>query len=74
MYRIIKNRDLDIQNSPFDRFATYAAKILWCSKGFCDSVAPIGVTFGAMAGIDELKKLKGFEPIFTIFNQYFIAR
>jgi hypothetical protein len=38
-----------------------------CSKGLCDLAAPIGVTFGTMAGMDELRKLKGLEPIFLPF-------
>lgn len=37
---------------------------MWCSKGFCDVTAPIGFTFSAMAGIDELRKIKGYKPIF----------
>jgi hypothetical protein len=44
-----------------------ATRMLWCAKGFCDSVAPIGVAFGTMAGIDELRKAKGLEPIFLPF-------
>lgn len=67
MYKVLKNNDLEIRNSPFDRFATFAARLLWCSKGFCDIVAPIGVSYGAMAGIDELRKIKGYEPIFLPF-------
>jgi len=33
----------------------------------CDIAAPIGVTYGAMAGFDELRKIKGYEPIFLPF-------
>ena len=67
MYKTLKNRDLDIHNSPFDRFATFSARLIWCSKGFCDIAAPIGITYGTMASIDELRKLKGYEPIFLPF-------
>ena len=67
MYKVLKNGDLEIRNSPFDRFATFAARLLWCSKGFCDVAAPIGITYGAMAGFDELRKIKGYEPIFLPF-------
>jgi hypothetical protein len=67
MYKVFKSDKLDVCNSPFDRFATYASRLLWCSKGFCDIAAPVGITYGAMAGIDELRKLKGFEPIFLPF-------
>lgn len=64
MIKVFKSKDLDIKNSPLDRFASIAAKIIWCSKGFCETAAPIGVVFGGMAGIDELRKAKGLQPIF----------
>jgi len=72
MYKILKNDEIEIRNSPFDRFATFAARLLWCSKGFCEVAAPIGVTYGAMAGIDELRKIKGYEPIFLPFLSKFL--
>ena len=46
-----------------DRFASIAAKIILCTKGLCEVAAPIGIVFGGMAGIDELRKAKGLEPI-----------
>jgi hypothetical protein len=67
IYKLLKNNELDVYNSPFDRFATYAARLILCSKGLCDLAAPVGVTFGTMAGMDELRKLKGLEPIFLPF-------
>lgn len=30
----------------------------------CEVAAPVGVVFGGMSGIDELRKAKGLEPIF----------
>jgi hypothetical protein len=44
--------------------ASLVARIIWCSKGFCEAAAPVGIVFGGMAGIDELRKAKGLEPIF----------
>lgn len=64
MIKVLKSDDLDVRNSPLDRFATIAAKIILCSKGLCETAAPVGVLFGGMAGIDELRKAKGLEPIF----------
>jgi len=64
MIKVLKSDDLDIRNSPLDRFASLATRIIWCSKGFCEVAAPIGVTYGGMAGLDELRKMKGLEPIF----------
>lgn len=60
MIKVFKSDELDVRNSPLDRFASLAAIIIWCSKGFCESAAPVGVVFGGMAGIDELRKAKGF--------------
>lgn len=67
IYKNVNSKDLDIRNSPYDKFATYAARLIWCGKGLCEVAAPIGVTYGAMAGIDELRKLRGLEPIFLPF-------
>ena len=39
------------------------AKVIWCSKGFCDRVAPVGVALGALAAVDELRKAKGLAPV-----------
>ncbi len=64
MIKVLKSDDLDVRNSPLDRFASIAARIIWCSKGLCETAAPVGVVFGGMAGIDELRKAKGLEPIF----------
>ena len=64
MIKVLKSDELDIRNSPLDRFASIAARIILCSKGLCETAAPVGVVFGGMAGIDELRKAKGLEPIF----------
>ena len=64
MIKILKSDKLDVRNSPLDKFASIAAKIALCSKGFCETVAPISIIFGGMAGADEIRKAKGLEPIF----------
>lgn len=64
---ILKNKDLEIRNSPLDKFATYAGKLIFCAKGACDTVAPIGVVLGIMAGFDTILEHKGREPIFLPF-------
>lgn len=64
MIKVLNSDDLDVRNSPLDRFASIVARIILCSKGFCETAAPVGVVFGGMAGIDELRKAKGLEPIF----------
>jgi hypothetical protein len=62
--KVLKSDELDIRNSPLDRMASLIARIILCSKGLCDTAAPVGLVFGGMAGIDELRKAKGLEPIF----------
>lgn len=64
MIKILNSDDLDVRNSPLDRFASIAARIILCSKGFCETAALVGVVFGGMAGVDELRKAKGLEPMF----------
>jgi hypothetical protein len=67
IYKTLKSDDLDVRNSPLDRLASITARLLFCAKGAWDVAAPIGVIYGAMAGIEELRKLKGLEPIFLPF-------
>lgn len=64
MYRVFKNKELDVRNSPLDRFASLAGKLIFCAKGACDTAAPIGSALGLMAGVDQLLEAKGKEPIF----------
>ena len=65
--KVMKSKDLDVRNSPLDKFASLAARLIWCSKNFCEVAAPIGIMYGGMAGIDELRKAKGYEPLFLPF-------
>lgn len=65
--KILKSEDLDVRNSPLDRLASFGARLIFCVKGFCEVATPIGISYGAMAGIDELRKLQGLEPIFLPF-------
>lgn len=67
MYKVLKSDKLNIYNSPFDAFGSFIARLVLCSKGFCEVSAPIGIAFGALAGLDELRKLKGYEPVFLPF-------
>nr|YP_010991016.1 hypothetical protein UYP79_mgp047 [Pappia fissilis]WOX61289.1 hypothetical protein [Pappia fissilis] len=67
IHKLIKTGKLDVYNSPFDRFASHLARTIACSKGVCDSVAPVGFVFGSLAAIDTLREAKGLEPIFIPF-------
>jgi hypothetical protein len=69
MYKSFKNKDLDVKNSPLDKFATLANKLIWCVKGSCDTIAPVGVSLGFMAGLgrDSILEAKGKEAIFLPF-------
>lgn len=64
MIKLLKSDELDVRNSPLDKLASKVARFILCSKGLCEAAAPVGVVFGGMAGIDELRKAKGLEPIF----------
>ena len=67
MYRVFKKKELEVRNSPLDRFATMAGKLIFCAKGACDSAVPIGTAVGLMAGMDQLLEAKGREAIFFPF-------
>lgn len=64
MYKLLKSDALYVHNSPYDKFASNTSKLLWCTKGFCEGAAPIGIFYGSMAGFDELMKIRGHEPKF----------
>jgi hypothetical protein len=67
IYKIMKSKDLEIRNSPLDKFATLASKLIFCVKGACDTAVPLGVALGVMAGFDTILEHKGKEPIFLPF-------
>jgi len=64
---IIKNKDLEIRNSPLDKLASIAAKLIFCLKGACDQAAPIGISLGIMSGIDTMLEYKGRNAVFLPF-------
>lgn len=67
IYKIMKSKDLEIRNSPLDKFATLASKLIFCVKGACDTAVPLGVALGVMAGFDTILEHKGKDPIFLPF-------
>lgn len=65
--KLLKSDKLDIRNSPLDKFATYAAKLVLCAKGTCEVAAPVGVVIGVLQGFDQIRAAKGLDPIFIPF-------
>jgi hypothetical protein len=64
---LIKSKDLDVRNSPLDKLATLASRLIACAKGACETAAPIGVSIGIMAGVDTMLEHKGRNPLFLPF-------
>lgn len=60
----LKTSELEIRNSPLDRFGTKLLRILYCAKGYCDSAAPIGLGLGILLGADQVLKDGGREAFF----------
>jgi hypothetical protein len=52
MYYLLRNGETEIRNSPLDKLASLASKLIVCVKGACDAVAPTGVAIGVLSGID----------------------
>src|ERR1700694_4045031 len=48
--KILQSSELDIRNSPLDRFGRMLARVMLCAKGICDSAAPLGLGLGLMVG------------------------
>jgi hypothetical protein len=65
IYKILNSDELDIKNSPLDRIATLAAKIILCAKGTCEAAQPIALSLGLMLGADEVIKAGGRDAIFA---------
>jgi hypothetical protein len=60
----LKTSELEIRNSPLDRFGTKLLRILYCAKGYCDTAAPLGLGLGLMLGADQVLKDGGREAFF----------
>ena len=67
LYSSIKKGDLDVRNSPLDKYAPLYSKLLFCLKGSCEVAAGSGVALGIFTGIDSLFEHKGKDPIFMPF-------
>lgn len=62
--KLLKNNDLDVKNSPLDRYASLLARIVACGKGLCETAAPAGTGLGLMLGSDEILKASGRDAFF----------
>ena len=60
----IKNGELDVRNSPLDKYASLISRVLFCAKGVCDAASPLGLGLGLMLGADQVLKDGGKEPFF----------
>jgi hypothetical protein len=60
----LQSSDLDIRNSPLDRFGSMLARVMFCAKGICDTATPLGLGLGLMLGADQVLKDGGREAFF----------
>ena len=67
IYKTIKSDKLDIKNSPVDKLATLAGKVLLCIKGSCDQLPHLGLGLGIGAATDQILENSGRDPIFMPF-------
>lgn len=63
--KMLKSEELDVRNSPLDRYASIIAKAIFCAKGVCETAQPVGLTLGLMLGFDEVLKAGGREALFA---------
>jgi hypothetical protein len=61
---LLKSDKLEVRNSPLDRLAFLAAKVVTCLKGVCQEAQPVGLGLGLMLGADEVLKYGNAEPFF----------
>lgn len=62
--RVLKSNELDIRNSPFDKFATVLGKSMLCVKGVCDYAPSLGTSIGYFAILDQILEAKGEGAVF----------
>ena len=55
---LFKTRAYEVRNSPLDRFASLASKLLLCVKSSCDTIGPAGSALGIMFGVDTMLESK----------------
>ena len=61
---LLKNKKLQVRNSPLDKIATFGLNLVACVKGRCQYGLSAGAALGLGLGIDELLVVHGREPIF----------
>ena len=62
---IYKNiKDLEVRNSPLDRYATVIARVVFCAKGVCEIAPYVGGSLGLMLGVDQVLKDSGRDAFF----------
>src|SRR5258708_8910662 len=59
MRHILKSGELDIRNSPLDKLASIAGKVLFCIKGSCDVFVPVSTLITVMVGTDHFLESSG---------------
>jgi hypothetical protein len=69
MKQLLKSNELEIRNSPLDRLASIGTKILFCIKGSCEVLGPVGTALTVMFGADQILTDSQREPI---FRPYFV--
>jgi hypothetical protein len=65
--KVFKDKDLEIKNSPLDRYASRLANLIFCGKFLCEAAQPLGAGIALGLGADEILKHSGREPIFAPF-------
>lgn len=63
--KILMSDELEVKNSPLDKYATLLARIVLCAKGSCEYATPVGVGLGLMLGADQVLKDSGREAFFS---------
>ena len=64
VYTLRKNGELEVRNSPLDRYTTPIAKVIICARSAFDHVPHIGGGLGFMLGMDQILKESGRDPFF----------
>jgi hypothetical protein len=61
---LLKNKKLQVRNSPLNRIATFGLNLVACVKGSCQYGITAGAALGLGISIDELLIHNGRDPIF----------
>jgi hypothetical protein len=65
IYKLLKSDELDIRNSPLDKFSSLCVRVLFCLKVGFKFTAPFALVLGIMLITDQILEIANINPLFS---------